>query len=57
MVDFGLLHEEECQGADSPDSLESDYELWSPRKWMEIEQSQAQMDDTSCLLGRRTYYV
>lgn len=29
-IDFSMLHEPQCRGADRPGDSDSDYELWSP---------------------------
>jgi hypothetical protein len=46
-VDFGPLHKRWCQGIDTPDTAESDYETWSPNGLVSAD----------CLLGRKIKYI
>lgn len=46
-VDFSSLHPRNCQGFDSPDAYDSDYELWSPND----------ENNPKCLMGKKVTYV
>jgi len=46
-IDFSSLHKRNCQGIDSPDSFDSDYELWSPND----------ESNPKCLMGKRVTYL
>lgn len=42
-LDFALLHEPQCKGADRPGDADSDYELWTPYD--------GRHGDTKCFMG------
>jgi len=47
-LDFSDFHERQCQGQDTPNSPDSDYELWSPAD---------ALNANGCLLGRNVQYI
>ena len=46
-VDFSSLHTRNCQGFDNADSIDSDYELWSPHEEITLK----------CLMGKKVTYT
>lgn len=48
-IDFSLLHEPQCRGADRPGDADSDYELWSPYD--------GRHGANNCYLGQQVSYV
>ena len=46
-IDFSSLHKRNCQGIESPDDFDSDYELWSPNDEA----------NPKCLMGKRVTYL
>lgn len=46
-IDFSSLHQRNCQGYDTPDAYDSDYELWSPND----------ENNQKCLMGKRMTYT
>lgn len=56
-LNFSLLNERRCTGADMPDSKESDYETWSPSDNRSNSNSLDTNNSNNCLMGRKTIYV
>jgi len=46
-IDFSVVHESDCKGHDSPDTIDSDFETWEP----------SDQFGNQCLLGRFTKYI